>query len=407
MELNKTPYDYNIERSYIGQLLCFPEIIYQCYLKEEDFYSNDNRKIFVAIQALHTEKKEITINLVCNKIEWCNIDELYELSYNTVSSSWNLEYQEIIKDLSNKRKIINACKNVYWMAVSDESSIEISSKAKKLFDIEVVEKEKEYFFDTIESYWKGTSRVCSSWIKRLDDICDWLHPQFYIVWGRPWVWKTFLSCHLAKSIFNEWNKCLYITMEMTGQQIADRIIANTMQVPYNDRIRKRADEIPSIDFQKIIKLQENVKIKSWSFTIEKIIYLIRNENYTLGTKFFFIDHIWLITPKGKGTRNEEIGSRTYSLKQLQLELWITIFWLCQLSRPDKKFVNKKPKKEDLRDSGNIEQDADIIWLLYRYEDEEWIQGNDLEIIVCKNRVNWWFGVVTTEIYWNTFSLLER
>jgi len=407
MELNKTPYDYNIERSYVGQLLCFPEIIYECFLKEWDFYSSDNRNIFTAIQSLHSEKKVIDIPLVYSRIEWCNIDDLYELSSNTISSSGNIDYQDIIKDLSNKRKIINACKSVYAMAVSEKQSVDISWEAKKLFDIEIVEKENQYFYDTIDSYGKGSTRTSWTWIKKLDDITDWLHPQFYIIWGRPWVWKTFISCHLAKTVFNEWHRCMYITMEMTWQQIADRIIANTMQVSYNDRMKKKADEISSIDFQKVIKLQENVKIQSWSFTIEKLVFTIRNENYKHWTKFFIVDHLWLITSKGRGTRNEEIGSWTVALKQLQLDLWITIIALSQLSRPDKKVKNKKPTKEELRHSWNIEQDADVIWLLYRYEDDEWIQGNDLEIIVCKNRVNGKFWVVTTEIYWNTFSLLER
>ena len=153
-------------------------------------------------------------------------------------------------------------------------------------------------------------------------------------------------------------------------------------------------------------MQNNISIKSGTYFIEDILSHIRSWFYKDWIKIFIVDHLWLIKAKWKDTRNNEIWEWTSKLKQLSLQLNINVILLVQMNRWDKINKNAIPTMDWLRDSWNIEQDADNVILLHRNSDDEWTMDNNMTIYVQKNRVSWIKWNCSVIVYPNTFSIIE-
>ena len=409
LDFEKVPYDYYTEAMCLWCILLDNNVMYENRLSENDFYTQENKKYFSSILELREKKRYIdcvTLNAILE--DWHDIDILYDMCNKVIVPSKFVEYQEIVLLKSRQRKLLNAGKKIQQLVYSDVSPEEISVTWRSLLDIDIEKEKKLYFFDTVDWYGKWSKCIWITWLKKLDATIDWLHPnRLYVIWAWSHVGKTFVACHIAKELAKEQDKkCMYFTMEMTWWEIADRLIANSMKISYYDRLNKKAEDIKDLDIEIITKLQSNVFIESWSFNIEDIIANIRRWYYKDNISFFIVDHLWLIKFKWKDTRNNEIWERTSKLKQLRLEIPICIILLSQLNRWDKKMKNIKPTMDNLRDSWNIEQDADCVILLHRDVDDDWIMSQYMEIIVAKNRIKWEKWVSEVLIHWSTFCILD-
>lgn len=205
--------------------------------------------------------------------------------------------------------------------------------------------------------------------KRFDTVTSGMQPtNFIIVAARPAMGKTQyalgLMCHA--SVRNN-HKGLFISCEMDEVQVMKRVIAVDSGIPgyHLKRGNLQRHEIMRYEKSRQRIIKSNLKIVAGSFTISDVLSLIYKMKYSEGLDYVVIDYIQKITSPGSQNRTNEVGDVSRRLKDMANELKIPVVALAQLSRAVEHRTDKKPMLSDLRESGDIEQDADIVMFLYR------------------------------------------
>lgn len=239
-----------------------------------------------------------------------------------------------------------------------------------------------------------TKPFLSTGYKRLDDVLSggFVGSGLITVAARPGTGKTTVALNFADNVAQTGHKVLYFSLEMDRKQLWARRIGASTRMKYsaiyrgdiqneNDyrRVMEAADYLSKVPFYIIDK----------PCTVDDIERHIRTED---GTELVVIDHIGLIKPSGRSSRYEIMTEISHRLKQIALSTGIPIIALCQLNRASEARDSKRPSVADLRDSGAIEEDSDVVALLFRPamhlpEDERpkpW-EEQEIEIIVDKNR----------------------
>ena len=239
-----------------------------------------------------------------------------------------------------------------------------------------------------------TKPFLSTGYKRLDDVLSggFVGSGLITVAARPGTGKTTVALNFADNVAQTGHKVLYFSLEMDRKQLWARRIGASTRMKYsaiyrgdiqneNDyrRVMEAADCLSKVPFYIIDK----------PCTVDDIERHIRTED---GTELVVIDHIGLIKPSGRSSRYEIMTEISHRLKQIALSTGIPIIALCQLNRASEARDSKRPSVADLRDSGAIEEDSDVVALLFRPamhlpEDERpkpW-EEQEIEIIVDKNR----------------------
>jgi replicative DNA helicase len=239
-----------------------------------------------------------------------------------------------------------------------------------------------------------TKPFLSTGYKRLDDVLagGFVSSGLITVAARPGTGKTTVALNFADNVAQTGHKVLYFSLEMDRKQLWARRIGASTRMKYsaiyrgdirdeNDyrRVMEAADYLSKVPFYIIDK----------PCTVDDIERHIRTED---GTELVVIDHIGLIKPSGRSSRYEIMTEISHRLKQIALSTGIPIIALCQLNRASEARDSKRPSVADLRDSGAIEEDSDVVALLFRPamhlpEDERpkpW-EEQEIEIIVDKNR----------------------
>jgi replicative DNA helicase len=266
----------------------------------------------------------------------------------------------------------------------------IQSLLKEISKVEIIKDNKFYevwdmILDTVDDIFELKDKIYS-WYQNLDDMLWWFYPwSLNIVAGRPSVWKSFVMMNFWLNMSKK-HKICFFSFEMTEKQITRNIIMNKIEwIKGKDKDTIISDlSNKNVDVDKL----NNFKIYSTNPNLLNILNIIRKENENW-TQIFFIDYLQLmnwITWKRYQNRNLEVADITWQLKAIALELNIIIFWWSQLGRWVESRTDKRPLLSDLRDSWSIEQDADVVLMLYRdilYDkntDEDY-----LDIIARKNR----------------------
>lgn len=204
---------------------------------------------------------------------------------------------------------------------------------------------------------------------RYDVVTSGLQPtNFIIIAARPAMGKTQYALGLMRnaSIRNNY-KGLFISCEMDEVQVMKRIMSVDSGIPGYHIKRGQLERNEVLRFEKArerIK-NSNLKIKAGSFTISDVISMVYKLKYSEGLDYVVIDYIQKITSPGAQNRTNEVGDVSRRLKDMANELKIPVIALAQLSRAVESRTDKKPVLSDLRESGDIEQDADIVMFLYR------------------------------------------
>lgn len=416
------PQALDIEEAVLGALMSEKDAINKIDLNPNDFYKIAHERIFLAIKNLHTRRNPIDRLTVIEELE--KLGELdtvggaYAITLMTmnVSSAANIEYHAmIIKQKSVARKLISLSGEVQKMAYDQSTDVsDIIEFVEKTFtDISTGQTETEIFNieDSLNStinYIQKLQYNAQNGIKTgidtgLSELNKQLNggfsaPDLVIVGGRPSMGKTQIAVSFAKNASVADTNCLFCSLEMTKIQLVLRMIT----------------EHEGIDFYKIKTGQ--LSIQEWGLIDEMIgqinklnLYIADDKNIVFlhniksiarkmkregKLQLMEIDYLQLIQTGLKfGTRDLEVGYITRELKNLAKELDIPIILLAQLNRPIKGAVIKSPTLEDLRESGNIEQDADIVIFIHRpcYYNEEALDedGNSWknkgQLILAKNR----------------------
>ena len=407
-DLKELPNNIESEQSVIGSILLNNEIFDEINLliTSKNFYDPMHQKIFMAIEKLIYSgmlANPITLkNYFENEKDELNVPNyLVKITKFSTSSRQAIEYSKLIYDLYVKRELIKISENIIDAAKlndldNDGKSI-IENFEKSLFDLA----EKGSFSSSLVKFdeaMKMTIEMASSAYKNeegivgvptgltdLDYRLGGLHKSdLLIIAGRPSMGKTALATNIAfnaaKKIQNDGRKSTiaFFSLEMSSEQLSTRILAEQSRIKSNDI---RTGKISEEQFDKFIETSKNISElplyidETPAISIAALSNRARRIKRLYGLDMVVVDYIQLMKASNfREGRVQEISEITQGLKALAKELSVPVLALSQLSRAVEHRDDKKPQLSDLRESGSIEQDADVVMFVYR--EAYYLQGKE-------------------------------
>jgi replicative DNA helicase len=401
--LNDDPQNLEAEQTVLGSILINNEIFDEISeVKEDYFYNPINKKIFKIINDLLS--KGLLANPITLKNYFTNENELIEIGGSeylvklTKFSTSKIQikyYADLLHDLKIRRNLIEISREILDETLNKNSEVNseqiIESAEKKLFDIaergrfnKSYVEFKDALLETIamaSSAYKNEEGIVGvpTGLKDLDDRLGGLHKQdLLIIAGRPSMGKTALATNIAfnaaKKLLDKEKKSsiIFFSLEMSSEQLSTRILSEQSRIKSNDI---RRGKINQDEFEKFIETSKNLENlplfidDTPAITISTLSNRARRIKRMHGLDLIVVDYIQLMKSgnyKNEG-RVQEIGEITQGLKALAKELDLPVLALSQLSRAVEQRDDKKPQLADLRESGSIEQDADVVMFVYREE----------------------------------------
>lgn len=378
-------------------------------LKREDFFSNWHRDIFISILELSRENKDVDPLTVSSKMKELGFNTEGDLGViglvdivNTVCFSSNMEsYCKIVKDKSETRKLLFIMDTVKEKAYKNEDYDKVlESIESQIFNLSQNENKtslthiKDTLSELIEilnkrSETKGNITGIPTGFVDLDRILLGMQRKDLILLAaRPSVGKTALAVNIALNAAQKKYKVAIFSLEMSKTQLAQRMLSSLSLVNLKNLISGDITNWNDIfEASSIIAENDIYMDDTAGISITELRSKCRRLKAESGLDFIMIDYLQLMTSEGRNeNRQQEISTISRNLKALAKELDVPILALSQLSRDSEKAA-RKPKLSDLRESGAIEQDADVVILLYRedYQNEEADVKNQIELIIAKHR----------------------
>ena len=387
-------------------------------LTPDSFYDEKNGKIFAAMNALIEEKTPIDITTVTGYLKKQNqLTEVGGVEYltevlNFVPTASNVDYYiKNVEDASILRKLIETATEIASEGYrTDETVNEILDNSEKKI-LNIVKNRKSSEFRSIKEILQKTQAdlerlsehkgevtgIGTGWYD-LDKLTTGLHPnELIIIAARPAMGKTVFALNLATHVAMTQDKSVALfNLEMSAEQLAIRIISSLGQI---DGFKLRTGNLMNTDWKRINEASSQlantnlVMDDTPGITIGEIRAKCRRlASSEKGLGLIIIDYLQLISGgKNYGAnRQQEVSDISRSLKTLAMELQVPVIALSQLSRSVESREDKRPIMSDLRESGSIEQDADIVGFLYRddyYKKEARNEDNTsiVEVIIGKHR----------------------
>lgn len=380
----RNPYSSEAEKSVIGSMLIDPRAVGMVLpvLKETDFYIPANQEIFRAVNTLAFESATIdpVTVLARMKEQGTYTDDvrgyMLQLMDITPTAANVGEYARIVKADSRKREVKELCAGILNDAASSPEELlgrismgveEITKDAVSSGLVTASQAVTELIVDS-DSFSDGSKSLLSTGFRSLDKAMGGglVGGMLAIIAGRPGMGKTTLALAIAEE-FAKQGPILYVTLEMTRQQIVAKIIARHSGVPahrllFGSMTDDECDKVTSVTSD-VGRLNLFIN-KAMGATVDEIAILARSIK---GLRAVVVDHLGLIRAKDARhhSRTEQVTEISGALKRLALSLDVPVLALSQLNRGNEGRTNKRPTLADLRDSGSIEQDADVVMLLHR------------------------------------------
>lgn len=417
------PYNLEAEQSVLGSILldssCMEEVIQ--HLKAESFYLPQHRAIFGAMLSMYTSSQaQIDPVLIADVLakeghydEAGGRDYLLQLANSVPSTANVVNYAKIVKEQFYLRSLIRVAREITEQASSGEgdASAILDYAEQKIYDIrqgkdtngptkvseiivngvydrlgKLTGEDKDKYKGIPTGF--GTLDKCITGLNRSD---------FILIGARPAMGKTSFALNLASNVtMKAKKKCVFFSLEMTKEQLAERLLASQAGVPST---KLRTGELDDDEWRRLGNAAgqfTDVELyldDTSTITVPEIKSRIRRMK---DVDLIMIDYLGLVKPSTrKENRVQEVSEITRQLKMLAKDLNIPVICCAQLARSTEgRGKNHKPQLSDLRESGSIEQDADIVMFLYREEyykselDEDKqddVDENHTELIVAKNR----------------------
>ena len=420
MAERKMPQNLEAEMSIIGS--CFLSTYALDKVCEEVtndmFYSEANKKIFEAINELHKNKIPLDSTTLINEVEKReNINSIGGVEYlseviDSVITAANIDYYiDIVREKALRRKLIEVSTSITTSAFDEESETNdiIDNAEKNIFSVTKARKAGE--FKIISDVMKSTQKRLEELAKNdkeitgistgfydFDKLTSGLHEnELIIIAARPAMGKTAFAVNLAVNAALNSNKNVALfNLEMSAEQLAMRMISAQGSIDQN---KLKTGKLEHNDWKKVNEAMS--ELANTNLFIEDATGIsvseIRAKCRRLATQgnglgLVVIDYLQLIEGSSRyaGNRQQEVSEISRSLKTMAMELNVPVIALAQLSRSVELRENKRPIMSDLRESGSIEQDADIVAFLYRddyYNKSAQEQTNIsvTELIVGKHR----------------------
>lgn len=413
------PQNIEAEKSLLGCLMIDPMAIEKVadFLKAEDFYKDIHQKIYSAIFELFSKGGAIDILSVSNRLkEKKQLEEIGGLSYltslvNSVpTASHLLEYAKIVQGKRILRDLINVSYEIGEMSYNEKEDVNVilDESEKKIFSIAQKSLRQAFIplkdilgetFERIDELhkYRGKLRGLSTGFRSLDNVLAGLQKSDLIILAaRPSLGKSALALNIARHVAcKEKIPVGIFSLEMSADQISDRLLAAEADIDlWRLRTGRLSAEGDDNDFKRIQRAIGNLSeapiyVDDVSSTdVLQMRAMARRLQSQKGLGFLIVDYLQMMLPLNpRLSLVQQVTENSRALKSLAKELDIPLLVLSQLSRAVEQRTPQLPRLADLRESGSIEQDADIVLFIYR-EDRDKIETsrkNIADIIIAKHR----------------------
>jgi replicative DNA helicase len=403
------------EESLIGAMLLSAEAVSLAYetVQPEDFYRPLHGQIFSAIIALANAGEPVDYVTVQAKLQErgaiaVELAVLSALQMNTPSAANALHYAELVREKAQQRRLISVAGGIVddaYVATEDvvglideaERKINAIGDAGRVDSVSPLQRLLLAEADILEERGETRGRIngLETGYKSLDLILQGLQPSsMTIVGARPGTGKTAFALGILIHVGAVVKRpALFFSLEMSRQELAERILASTARI---DSSKLRTGDLSDADWNRAHEAfgyLQSAKVfidDNPALTVMDVrarARRIRQQNGDLGV--VIIDYLQLMSSRGRAeNRQVEVSDMSRSLKILARELQCPVIALSQLSRKLEERADKRPMMSDLRESGSLEQDADVVLFLFRPEQYGEVPNDkkaEAEIIVGKNR----------------------
>ena len=421
------PHSLEAERSVLGSMLIDPDAVEIAseIVKEEDFYARQNGILYRTM--LEMSRKGVAIDPVTlqAKLREKNLppelysDELIRELIAMVPSSANIKsYANIVAEKSLLRSMIRANEEIAGSCYAEQEEMEtlLDKAERRIFEISQRRTASNFVpirqivlnaMDTIDqaSRIKGNVTGLSTGFTDLDSRTAGLQPaDFILIAARPSMGKTALVLNIAEYLTLREDRCVAVfSLEMSREQLVNRMFAMQSHV---EAQKIRTGDLTESEWAEVIESAQKIGESRLiiddtpAITVAEMRSKCRKYKIEFGLDIVIIDYLQLMSGSGgrNDSRQQEISDISRSLKALARELNVPVVALSQLSRAVESRPNHRPMLSDLRESGAIEQDADLVMFIYRddYYNEDSEKKGIAEIIIAKQRNG---PIGTVELSW--------
>lgn len=415
------PHNYEAEQAVLGSILLDSETLVQAmeYLLPSDFYRRAHQLIFNAMIELNNANEPIDVVTLADELEKKEqMEDIGGMGYlaelaTSVPTSANIEYYaRLVEERSLLRRLIQASNEIIANSYEEKDTVlniideaerkilEVSEHKSRSGFVKIDEVLTESMKEIDELYQRDEDITgLSSGYKALDMMTAGLHPdELIILAARPGVGKTAFALNIAQNIGTNTDETVAIfSLEMGAKQLVNRMLCAEGLI---DASRMRTGKLLEEEFSKLVVAMAALSTANIFIDdtpgirvaeIRAKARRLKQEQGDLG--LIIIDYLQLIEGSGRESRQQEVSEISRQLKKLAKELDVPVIAISQLSRNVESRQDKRPILSDLRESGSIEQDADIVAFLYREdyyrpeegEEDEQEEDNVVEVIIEKNR----------------------
>lgn len=411
MQVRVPPHSDEAEVSTLGALLLDKNAVVAVaeFLKPQHFYDDRHVKIYECILELYEERIPVDVLTVSERLkkkkslkQVGGVTYLAELT-NQVPTAAHIEhYGKIVRDQATKRLLMGAAAKLVDLSVDEALSAEelLDKAEQEVFSLTQSATSQSFIpvrsalaesFDRLDELHKksGGLRGVPTGFKGLDNALAGMQPSnLLILAARPGVGKTALTLNMAQSVALEHKMTIgYFSLEMSKEELVDRLLVSQADI---DAWKLKTGKLSEDDFAKLSDAmgelaEANLFIDDTpGATLMEMRTKARRLQVDTGLDLIIVDYLQLVTTgKNFESRVQEVSYISQSLKNLARELKVPVLAVSQLSRAVEQRGVKRPQLADLRESGAIEQDADVVMFLYR-EDDEHIENVQLAIAKHRN-----------------------
>ncbi len=409
------PHNVEAEEAVLGSLLIDPEALYRVspFLKPDDFYLQKNGWIYETILSLHERREPIDFVTVCDELERRErLEEIGGAAYvthliNAVPSAIHAEaYGHIVEQSAIRRRLINAASRIAQLAYQEDEQIDeaVDRAEQALFsvserritrDLAPVQEVIRRYYDRIEYLYDHQDEplgVPTGFID-LDRLLGGLQrSDLILIAARPSVGKTSLGISVARHAANLGQHVAIFSLEMSSEQVVQRMVSAETGI---DAQRLRLGDLRDDEWPLFVQATGRLSDlplfidDTPSISVLQMRTKARRLHAEHGIDLILVDYLQLMTTGDRRNegRVQEVSYISRSLKGLARELDVPLVAISQLSRAVEQRSDKRPILADLRASGSLEQDADVVMFIYRDEmyNPDTEDQNIAEVIIAKHR----------------------
>jgi replicative DNA helicase len=413
------PFDLDAEMGVLGSVLIFPEVCddLASILRADDFYDDANRKLYTQLREMYDTGMKIDVTLLVDRLKRANEFDaiggaayLGQLSVAVPNAAHAVYYANIVAEKATYRKLIDSCTEILRDAYdqSHEARELVAQAEQKVFAImdgrssktvSSIEEVLHEAMDRIDARLKGehTSGGVDTHFRDFDTMTGGLHNgELVILAARPSMGKTALAMNVAEGVAMKGRvPVLFVSLEMSAIELADRMLCSLARVNGH---KLRNGTISQDDRMRLLEKANEVSLAPFfvddspSRTVSEIAAAARRiRRRQNGLGLIVIDYLQLIEPDNpKDPRQEQVAKIARRLKGLAREQKVPVLCLAQLNRQAEEGRDHKPRLSHLRESGAIEQDADVVMFVHREEyyhrgEAREQYAGQAEIIIAKQR----------------------